>query len=526
MNVRKKLRKSNWIYFWVVSILLTTKIAYTQGISTDGTIGAAQTLTGANVSIPQTLGKTAGNNLFHSFADFNIDKGQTVIFTGADNLQNVISRVTGDNKSIIDGTLKSDIKNADFYFINPNGITFNANASVDLPAAFHVTTADKMDFDKNGGVFYADLSKKSQLSSDSPAALGFLGTSKVNNGLIDFNAAQITLNKTQTMDLVAGNISVENHARPKSEAGEVRLVAMQGEGTASLVKTVDGVLPLPDKIPLSNNAGNISIDDGIDTSGNGAGRVSVWGEKIITGVIDANNNGDINATQTKGVYIIADAIKMADYEHINSNTSNNGNAGNITINTNSLDLGEYSSISSSVISHSDNDTEGNAGNIYITSDAIRVINSSILSDTNFHGNAGMITIQTKKLDVLGGGNISSSSGLNYGMRGTEESGNAGNVKITADDIRIGGENRTYTNGTVHYSRIQSDTASNGNAGDVSVKTKNLEINQGGQISSSTLGFNGSSNQKNYLVLYTLFADEKFNDLEDMVINTGKGGQYQ
>ena len=71
-------------------------------------------------------------------------------FTGSDSLQNVISRVSGNNSSIIDGILKSDIKNADFYFINPNGITFNANAQVDVPAAFHVSTADKMDFGKNG----------------------------------------------------------------------------------------------------------------------------------------------------------------------------------------------------------------------------------------------------------------------------------------------------------------------------------------------------------------------------------------
>ena len=36
-----------------------------EGIATDGTMGAAQTLSGVNVSIPQSLGSTVGNNLFH-----------------------------------------------------------------------------------------------------------------------------------------------------------------------------------------------------------------------------------------------------------------------------------------------------------------------------------------------------------------------------------------------------------------------------------------------------------------------------
>ncbi len=48
--------------------------------------------------------------------------------------------------------------------------------------------------------------------------------------------------------------------------------------------------------------------------------------------------------------------------------------------------------------------------------------------------------------------------------------------MIADTITIG-----------EIGKIRADTSSNGNAGDVSVKTKNLDIKTGGQISSSTYG---------------------------------------
>jgi len=34
-----------------------------------------------NFVIPESLGKLAGNNLFHSFSTFNIDKGESATFT-------------------------------------------------------------------------------------------------------------------------------------------------------------------------------------------------------------------------------------------------------------------------------------------------------------------------------------------------------------------------------------------------------------------------------------------------------------
>ena len=117
--------------------LTCTPIAWAfNGIATDGSMGPAQVLSApgvsTNVNIPQNIGTTVGNNLFHSFSTFNIETGQTVTFQEniTNSLANVISRVTGGGVSNLDGTLRSTPGgHADFYFINPAGVVFGVRRS-------------------------------------------------------------------------------------------------------------------------------------------------------------------------------------------------------------------------------------------------------------------------------------------------------------------------------------------------------------------------------------------------------------
>jgi filamentous hemagglutinin family protein len=473
--------------FLALGLMISVQVL-AEGIATDGTMGAVQTLNGAFVSIPQTLGKTVGNNLFHSFSDFNINTGQTVAFTGTDNLQNVISRVTGENKSVIDGTLQSDIKNADFYFINPNGITFGSGASVDVPAAFHVTTADKMDFGKNGGVFYADLSKKSQLSSESPAALGFLNTSKENNGLLHINGAELTFKPNQTLDIVAKNIQIENQSYINAMTGNARLIGIR-EGTVTLDRKIDGVLALPQSNPSNFNAGNISVDDSdIYVSGKGGGDIAIWSSDLFVknsriwadniGSFDSNvmknveihkNTMDINfmrpsfvspahdtvfqrpMEKTGNVLVNTKTLELFDGGEISSNTLVQGNAGAVTITTEYLTIdGQNSSqsitgISSSALPNS----IGNAGSVNVTAKNINLNAGAIGSDTFSEGDAGTVIVKTDSLNLDNAAKITSNA---Y----QENSGHAGLVDVTTKEAII------------HQGVISSSTFGNGNAGTVQV----------------------------------------------------------
>lgn len=493
---------------------LATQFTFAEGIATDGTMGAAQTLTGANVTIPQTLGTTVGNNLFHSFADFNINTGQTATFTGGENLQNVISRVTGGSVSNIDGVLKSDIKNADFYFINPNGITFGANASVDVPAAFHFSTADKMDFGKNGGVFYADLTKDSKLSGDAPVAFGFLGTSKANNGLIDFaGAKKISVGTGQPLDVVTGQITVENNAIVSQKGNEIRLVAMQGEGSVDLKKTVDDTLPLPNSIPSPTNAGKIAMSDSqITTAANGGQRIGMWGDDISlkNTWIASRNDGVTNAPIAKGVEVHANSLTLLNSSSIWTDSTSSGKSNNVYITTTgTINLSDASTI------ESDSYGTGETGDVTVESTGtLDIFNGAAISNNGAGlGNDGNVNVKASEINIDGnkdgsGARLTGIYSLYAGNVTVESAGllnlfdgavirssagtssDAGDVFVKADSILLDGK------GSTKSTKIGSTSIdSSHNTGNVSVESAGLlSIVNGAEISNATYyGLGNSGN---------------------------------
>ena len=485
------------------------------GISTDGTMGAGQILNGANLTVPQSLGTTVGNNLFHSFTEFNIANGQTVRFTGSDALHNVVSRVTGTDVTEIEGTLRSTIANAAFYFINPNGITFGTGAQVNVPGAFHISTADKIDFANHGGSFYADSNQTSTLSAEAPAAFGFLGTSTANNGLIDVNNAQLSVKTGRTFDMVAGGITVENQSLVAAPAGELRLVAMQGQGSTSLEKSADGTLPLPTALPSATNAGPITINAGaIDGTGDGGGRIALWGGDIsLTNSTSYNDNsGATDATAAKGVDMRAYTLKVDNgwisfdaldsgkagnvtltstaamtidnNGHIKSSAFSFGNAGNVILKAGTLDILNGGNVSSSTYA------QGYSGDVTVTADKLTIDSqgyersaTGIVSRANpgSSGLGGNVTVKAGKLDVLNGGRISSS---------TFSQGHAGNVTVAADTLSV--DSQDYSAGaTGIFSKAEAN--SSGQAGNVSVQAGKLDVANAGDISSSTDALGNAGN---------------------------------
>jgi len=145
------------------------------GLSADGTLGTVATQTGNTFNI--TGGTTQGGNLFHSFTHFNLAAEQIANFQGAAGIENIISRVTGGNNSLIAGTLKSSIADANLYLINPYGVIFGANASVDISGSFYISSADYLNL-SDGGVFYNDTASASTLTSAPVESFMFLGSGK------------------------------------------------------------------------------------------------------------------------------------------------------------------------------------------------------------------------------------------------------------------------------------------------------------------------------------------------------------
>ncbi|MEO1401196.1 MAG: CHAT domain-containing protein [Cyanobacteria bacterium J06635_1] len=84
-------------------------------------------------------------SLFHSFQEFNIDAGRGVYFVTPLDIANIFSRITGGNPSNIEGTL-GVLGNANLFLLNPNGILFGPNATLDIPGSFTASTADAFQF--------------------------------------------------------------------------------------------------------------------------------------------------------------------------------------------------------------------------------------------------------------------------------------------------------------------------------------------------------------------------------------------
>ncbi|MBE9050746.1 CHAT domain-containing protein [Nostocales cyanobacterium LEGE 11386] len=88
-------------------------------------------------------------NLFHSFSKFGLDVNQTANFLSQPSIQNILGRVTGGEASLINGLITVTGGNSNLYLINPAGIIFGANASLNVPASFTATTANRIGLGEN-----------------------------------------------------------------------------------------------------------------------------------------------------------------------------------------------------------------------------------------------------------------------------------------------------------------------------------------------------------------------------------------
>ena len=139
------------------AVLLSAGAAVQSQIVRDGTVGPpGGPLQGPAYDIPADLGQQTGNNLFHSFSQFNINKNEAATFFGPPEIANVLARVTGGTRSNIDGLLRtSGMPNANFFLLNPAGVLFGPDAQLDVAGAFVVATADEIRL-ADGGRFSAD----------------------------------------------------------------------------------------------------------------------------------------------------------------------------------------------------------------------------------------------------------------------------------------------------------------------------------------------------------------------------------
>lgn len=475
MRVRSYIEKAAQ-YALCLNILFIFSVTAYAEVILDGTLGAKGSITGPNYNITSTMGQTYGGNLFHSFSAFNLNNTESAIFTGPSTVTNIISRVTGGQASSIDGTIKSSIAGADFWFINPSGIVFGQNAKLDVGGSFHASTADYIKLSDNSR-FDASKPATPILTSASPSAFGFLSSNPTGISLKD--GALLKVSEGKTLSMVGGNLDIQN-SNLYASAGTINLVAVASAGEAVVNKQNFN-------IDSFNKLGNINIKEtrarsespaydfesawkmaNVDTSGICGGNIFIRGGKFFSdgGRVYADSHGNNNGT---GIDILTtDSVNISGKQSgIESEAIGEGNGGNISIVTAQLNISDGAFIAASA----EKGSNGNAGDITIkVSDSVNMSgsNTRIQSNTLGKGNGGNINIDTTTLKISTGAYIASAV-----VQGSK--GDAGNINIkAADSVEISG----------YSSKITSDTWDKGKAGNINIATAKLNISGSAYISAS------------------------------------------
>ncbi|MEH2223249.1 two-partner secretion domain-containing protein [Nostoc sp.] len=477
-------------------------------------------------------GAARGANLFHSFQDFNIGEGQGVYFANPEGITNIFSRVTGGNSSNIFGTLGVS-GNANLFLLNPNGIVFGKNASLDVQGSFVGTTANGIQFG-NQGVFSATNPEAAPLLTINPSTLLFnqiqanAGITNQSQGdagknLIAEDVTGLRVADGKSLLLVGGNINLDGGSIRTYE-GNIELAGLAAPGNVGLNIAGDNIsLALPDGVERAN----VSLNNGAEVNVRGtndgnikihARDVNLAGESklragIETGLGTSNSQGgnvEINATGT---------INLTDASFISNTLRKDavGTSGDINITTDSLNLSNDSFLDASTYG------QGNSGKVSILAkDNIALTDSSDIyssAEEGSVGNGDSINIQTGSLFLAQGSQLNTK---------TLGQGNAGSININASNgISLDGfVDTTLRDGEPGriYSRITSivNSEGTGKAGDIQIKTSSLQSTNGAFISSGTLGKGDGGNITIDANDITLDGDS-FIDSEVSADSVGKAG---
>jgi len=428
-------------------------------------------------------GQRAGDNLFHSFEDFSVSPGREAFFNNQTEINNIFSRVTGENISNIDGLIRAN-GSANLFLLNPAGIIFGDNARLDLGGSFYGSTGSSVLFE-TGEFSAVDNLNTPILTIDAPIGLNLRDNPQAivnrSTALNDTGTELVGLEVSSgnTLALVGGDLRFEAGVAT-ANGGNIELGGLSQAGVVAINN--DGSLSFPEGIARSNllfsgaaeidvtgNAGNISINvDNLQLATEELG-----GSVLRAGI---NSDSDLVLTAEAGnIEIDAANIVLDDIRVLNQvDAEGVGNSGDIVITTGSLIIRSGGDIQTSTFGL------GNAGAINIQATGAINLEGATVDDFNTGiasfvaedavGNAGEIAIASNSLSLAAGAQI------NAGVFGM---GDGGNISLQAEQISIEGEDSGV------LSNVGEDAV--GNTGNLNLVTPSLLLSDDGELNSSTQG---------------------------------------
>ncbi len=441
-------------------IILSISTTLTQAeVVLDGTVGIAVALEGPNFDIKAELGQQHGNNLFHSFKWFNLNKEETATFSGTNQITNIITRVTGGKLSSIDGQLISNIPQADLYLINPDGFVFGPNANLDLQGSLHISTASQVRLGKTG-LYEARHPENSLLISAPPSAFGFLDKP----ASIEIKESQLTIGNNQTLSILGGEIHI-NKGILKAISGRINLAAIT---KANELKSTETGLNIDSDAQLGKIV--LEGDSNIDVGKEGAGEIYIRSGQFFLEQSNMTANNEINENQGLiGIHVNEIYMNNA---NIDSRAFGPGTGGQIHIEVaGKTTLENGSQIrTTSLSSHP---KAGNAGHIFLTSQYLELLNSTISTRTIGPGKGGNMIIKVEQnLNLIGKADAPSTI-----QASSKTSGHAGRIFIRARNLSLTG-----------YASIDNSTEGIGHGGNITLDLYDkLSLNNNASITADSFG---------------------------------------
>ncbi len=477
-----------------LSLFIFPKMAVCQ-VSGDGSLNTNVT-SSDELNFNINDGSRVGNNLYHSFKEFSIPSGGSAIFNNSADVINIINRVTGGKFSDINGLIKAQ-GNANLFLINPQGIVFGQDANLDIGGSFFGSTADSINF-KDGGEFSAINPHAPLLTISSPVGLQYgknpsaitvSGTGGITNADTKIGL-QVPFGKT--LALIGGDIFLPG-GDLVAEGGRVELgsVGSNGNVNVSLNNTKDSWELGYEKVETFKDI-EFSQSASIDVSGPKQGTIQLQGNSIALreGTTLLGFNASVNSLPAAGNIIIQarDTLQLSGFSSLGFpnlvstrvRVDSGTDAGDISIQTRRLLLDDGAIILSSAAGN------GNAGNINISAfESVELnggnrfgggsaISTQVIQGAT--GNAGKLTVETGRLILNDGGQITST---------TRGNGNGGDLLLRASQfIEIAGFAEDGLSSRI-FSQVNSGGF--GDAGNLTIETQRLILRDGARIGSGTFG---------------------------------------
>lgn len=437
----------------------------------------AVTQNGREMTIRQDSGRLAMD-----WTNFNVGKDETVRFQqpGKDAL--ALNRVTGNQQSVIDGSLLS---NGHVLLVNPNGVVIGKNASIDVGGLVASTAHVKDNFMKEfgnstgsftlGGVSDGKIINEGTINAE--GGLVALHAAKVeNSGTITSNGGSVLMAAADTLTLtpdtdgklnftVDGKVaeaSALNKGAITADGGTIVMTADSASDVMSTVVNNEGTLQArtlrkneKGQILLEgNDKGQVEVSGTLDASGEGvgqdAGNIKVIGQKTI--VHDGTNllaKGDVNGgkIETSG-----DVLDLGDNLNIDAKGVN-GKAGEWLLdpldviiadkNNDPTGTDSYSNAEKKTAGDSDF-TKGSAAIDYNDPEATTANAASV--------NSAVTWIYTETVENM------LNNGTNVTIQAAATNGNA-NIIVKNDIEKTAGDDATFTLDAMRNITINGDITS-------------------------------------------------------------------